>query len=336
MYNIIYIRMAKKQLVIEGGKIKSSKQINREIRKGFKKHIEKPIDKAIIKPVENQVLPALGEMGWMLGDATNKYILPTVKTIGIPMASTVAGMAGNYLGGPIAGELTGKLSNSLMKEYIPGQSKNKYIGMIGDAMGQALGGVMTGSSDPIEAMNLGEKFLGTASNDVIKPRKARHDPDNPYDTFLSQMLNMYDNDYIDTNTPPNWNWEDMYTPEEVAYLKARNNPIDDPRDDNDAIYKDDELGPNADSIIQKYPPYQQMEGSMRGLLGAGVKKRRGRPKKQDVVMVDVIEKLPHQRYAHSKNASLDQYLYNTKLKKDKVRQKNIDELIKRQLNANNY
>jgi len=323
----------RKQTNIEGGKLKSSKQINREIRKGFKKHIEKPIDKAIIKPVENKVLPALGEMGGFMGDITNDYLLPTVKSIGIPMASTVAGLAGNYAGGPIVGELTSSLSNKLMKEYIPGQSKNKYVNMFGDAMGQALGGVMSGSSDPMAVMNLGDSFMGNVVGDIRgkKPQKYIHDPEYPYDSLLSRMLSMNDNDYIDSRPPPNWNWEDMYTPEEVAFLKSRNAPKptdNDPRDDNDAIYKDDQLGHDSDTIIQKYPPFQQIEGSSNGLLGAGFKKK-SKPKKQ-IHLVEIVERMPYQRYKHSKNIALAQYLENTKLKQDKERQNQIDDLTRRQ------
>lgn len=353
---------------IEGGKIKSSKQINRSIRKGFKKTIEdpinkniiNPIDKAVIKPTEHQVLPALAQMGIMAGDLTNDYLLPTVKTIGIPMASTVAGLAGNYFGGPVAGELSSKLSNSLMKEYIPGQSKNKYVNMLGDALGNALGATLTGSADPTAMMDMGQKFLGSASNDILgapkQSTKTPYDPNNPYMDILNQLLSnvndphYYDDDDDDFNdvirfksyrndnkiNDSKLSDYNISTPEELQFKNQQDTystlPITDTTalNDNDALYRDDELGPDADTITQKYPPYQQLEGSSKGLLGSGIKKKKGRPKKE-VQLVEVVEKLPYQRYSHSNNKALNQYLYNTNLKKNKERQKQMDELTNKQI-----
>ena len=83
------------------------------------KDITKKINKKIIKPISktgDKALKAGTQLGLMTGKLTNDELLPAVKTIGIPIASTAVGMLGDYVGGPVLGGVSEKLSSNLMEK----------------------------------------------------------------------------------------------------------------------------------------------------------------------------------------------------------------------------
>lgn len=306
---------------IDGGKI--------NIGKEFKK-IGRTLNKKVFKPTEKGFQTA----GKTLGRITNKELLPAVKTIGIPMASGVAGAVGTMYGGPIGGVMASQLTSGLLNQYVPGQSKNPYIGLTGDALSMGMFG-----SDPMEEMQLMGKVNKQLSSDILgkdvpdyKPSmRPQYNPNNPYEDLISQLYQKY-------NVP---------TPAPVPPI-VQPQP-EDLRDDFDAMYGESELGDNADSMIVVKPPYQQREGSVQGLLGVGMlgagKKKRGRKKKipldydptepkkrrrgkkavevvniekeykpregKKVQRVEVIKYLPYEKFTHAPNDSLKQLLQAT-------------------------
>jgi len=285
---------------IDGGKI--------NIGKEFKK-IGRTLNKKVFKPTEKGFQTA----GKTLGRITNKELLPAVKTIGIPMASGVAGAVGTMYGGPIGGVMASQLTSGLLNQYVPGQSKNPYVGLTGDALSMGMFG-----SDPMEEIQLMGKVNKQLSSDILgkdvpdyKPSmRPQYNPDNPYEDLIGQLYQKY-------NIPaPN----------------VQQQPPEDLRDDNDAIYTDSQLGDNVDSMIVDKPPYQQREGSVQGLLGAGVKKKRGRKKKEvkEVLKVEVIKSLPHKKFSGSKNSSLDQLLEANAEKEEKQSKKAMKEMVESQ------
>lgn len=246
---------------------KSLKRITKDINKGGKK-----------------ALKTMARAGAKLGEITNDEILPAVKTIGIPIASTAMGMAGEYLGGPLGGIVSEKLTSNLLEQNIKGQSKNKYVKLLGDALGQAGKSAITGEFDPNEAFDTGMSFIG--NKDLS--RRTRRNPDNPYEDVLTTMLKDFPQ-------------EQSYQSENVIHA---NENIDE--------------------------PFEQREGSKTGLLGAGLKKKKKKKSIDSVVKVEVIKKLPHQKFSHAKNSSLDQLLEATKEKELKEAQKEMKEMVNKQ------
>lgn len=208
-----------------------------------------------------------------VGKFAEKQVLPAVVSTAIPLASTALGAVATTYGGPMAGQFVQGMSQNLMDQYIPDkyQSNNKYINMFGDALNQGIG-AMNGDIDPNALMNLQGQFAGQVSKDLsrlstpkqpkynyapqmpyfppqMQYQKPVYNPDNPYEDLLQQLYNKY-------NMPPS-------TPQIQ--------PVDDPNDDNDAIYKSAEIYNNGDNMTNAIPPFQQMEGSMRGLFGAGLR-----------------------------------------------------------------
>lgn len=243
---------------IEGGKIpkpKSFKQMGRELNKKVFKPISKGGDEA---------LNAFGQVGAKLGEFTNEELLPAVKTIGIPVASGMVGLLGEELGGPMGAMVSEKLTNQLLTDNIPGQSKNKYVKLLGNALNTGIQGAMSGQVNPQDLMGLGDELLGNISQDTLGkpkqsiPKSIGYDDNNPYNDIMMQLLNSY------SYQPP-------------LQSSDKQPPIDNPNDDNDALYSNSELGEGADSITITSPPYQQREGSMQGLLGAGLFSKKVRP-----------------------------------------------------------
>jgi hypothetical protein len=226
------------------------------------------------------------------------------------------GAVATTYGGPMAGQVVQGMSQNLMEQYIPDkyQSKNKYVNMFGDALNQGIG-AMSGDVDPNAMMNLQNQFVNQVSKDLgpkpMKPPKYQnrqaflnteyhtmpyrqasnslvgfdvyptqmqykqpvYNPENPYEDIMQQL---YNKNYMSmSNLPPQ--------PTQEINKNA----------ENDAIYKDANIINNADDMIIKTSPYQQTEGSVKGLLGAGLKtskstsvlkpKVRGRPKSADEV-----------------------------------------------------
>ncbi len=307
-----------KNIEMNGGKIKSSKQINRS----FRKAVSKPIEKQVLKPADRKFFRpaerALGEMGGEMGEFTNKQILPAVVSASIPLASTALGALGAEVGLPP--EITSKLSENLLKNYIPKdkQSKNKYVNMFGDALNMAV----SGGADPNSMMQLQSQFMNTVSGDLgmnkqpLQSSKA-YNPDNPYQDLMLQLMG-------------------KYMP--IDNTKRTTEPIDDPNDDFDARYGNAELGANADSMIVKTPPFQQREGNATALLGAGLKKKKKNKKRSDSDSESEIEiytktKPTYKKFSHAKNSSLDQLLSASADREAKQDRLAMREMVQSQRNA---
>lgn len=288
-----------KTITMEGGKI----NINRAFRKanaGFSDVMSKanPMALAVKDPTLNKGMRDLGKL-------TQNQILPAVVSTGIPVASTALGALATMYGGPVAGEMVSKMSQGLMEEYIPQkyQSDNPYVGMLGDALSSG----MSGEIDPTTAMNLSGQFTNQLSSDIAgKPSytKPQYNPDYPYADYMGQIMKGY-----------------------------TQRPVEpDPNSVSDAMYKVGNLGEGADSISMVSPPYQQKEGSMNGIFGSGIKKKRGRPKKimEEEVEVIIKKRLPHKKFSHAKNASLEQLLEASAEKEEKMSKKAMKDMIERQ------
>ena len=65
------------------------------------------------------------------------------------------------------------------------------------------------------------------------------------------------------------------------------------------------------------------------MRGEGTKKK----KKSKVKKVEIVKRLPHQKFSHSVNSSLDQLLEAQEEKKERERQKNKDLLVEKQTKA---
>ncbi len=296
---------------IKGGKIKkpkSLKQIGRDIDKGWKEKVARPANKQFFKPAEK----ALQKAGAEIGKFTNEQLLPGVVSTGIPLASMALGALGTEFG--IPPEITSQLSENLMKEFIPKQyqSNNKYVGMLGDALEMGI----SGKVDPNKAMELGGKFIGSLSNDITgknkisqqTPSSEYFDPENPYDDIIRQLISNYQTVPDKQSSQPTPQTDVQSVPEVV-------------QQDNETMYTDAQLGDNADSLTITKSPYQQKEGSKEGLLGAGIKKKRGRPKKQ-IVEVIVKKQIPRKKFSHAKNSALDQLL-EANMENEEKKQKNL-------------
>ena len=136
---------------------------------GFKKAISKvnPVDYAF---KNKKLVHAMGDVGKF----TQNKLLPATVSIGIPLASTALGAVATMYGGPMAGQMASSLSQNLMEQYIPDkyQSKNKYVGMFGDALNMGL----SGDIDPMKAQSLGHQFLGNVQGDVGKLTMSKNKP----------------------------------------------------------------------------------------------------------------------------------------------------------------
>ena len=256
---------------MEGG------DIFKDIKKGFNKKIAKPIEKKIIKPASKKFFKPLEKglqtAGIELGKFTNEELLPAVVSTGIPLAGTALGTLGAMYG--IPPEITSSLTENLLQEYIPKQyqSKNKYVGLLGDALNMGL----SGNPDPRSMMDFGSKLTGAVSSDIFGKNKIKnpvptseyYNPDEPYADLMMQLLSGYPTSQTSQYKSSQEPEQQSIQPQTIDYNSMT-----------DAIYKTGELGEGSDSINITSPPYQQKEGSMTGLLGGGIKKRRGRPKKK--------------------------------------------------------
>jgi len=314
--------MNTKDKKIKGGRIKkpkSLKQIGREIDKGWKEKVARPANKQFFKPAEK----ALQNAGAEIGKFTNEKILPTVVSTGIPLASMALGALGTEFG--IPPEITSQLSENLMKEFIPKQyqTDNKYVGMLGDALNMGI----SGKVDPNKAMELGGKFIGSLSSDITgknkisqqTPSSDYYEPENPYDDIIRQLISNY-------QTVPDKSSNET--------LQSIQQPVQETvpqsvQQENDTTYSDGQIGDGSDSLTITKSPYEQKEGSPVGLLGAGIKKKRGRPKKH---IIEVITKtqIPRKKFTHSKNKALDQLLEANMENEDKKHKNLINSMIEMQ------
>jgi len=272
----------------KGGKIKSSREINRDIRRGWKKNIANPVNKDFLTPAGK----TLAKVGTEVGKFTNNQLLPGLVSVGIPLASTALGMLGAEAG--IPPELTSKLSSNIMKRYIPKQyqSKNKYVGLLGDALNMGISG-----ADPESMSDFAGNLTGAISSDLrSKPKikKPTQITDNPYNDAISQIMSNYQ---------PQEQVQEQ--PQETDNNQDLNNPID-----------------NTIS--------NQKMGSYDGLMGEGLKKKRGRRRKQPI---EVIIKKSSDNFRKPKNASLEQLLNATAERQEKQDKIKMRETLDRQNRA---
>lgn len=328
-----------KQEDLEGGKInvaKAFKKLGRDIDRGFKKEISRPIQKKIIKPANKKFFKpaqkALAEAGSKIGEFTNKELLPGVVSIAMPLVSTGIGALGAEFG--IPPEITSSLSENLMKEFIPKQyqSDNKYVNLISQGLNMAATGDMKG------ALQLGEDTLGTVAGDIGKltgkhkvkqqvPTNQYYDPEDPHADLMLQLMSKY-------QTIPDLQ-QNQEQPETNQPIKGEQTI--DYNSLNDPVYEGADIAEDADSLRITSPPYQQREGSKTGLLGAGIKKRRGRPRKTKVIEEEIeiyTKKKPsYKKFSHAKNSSLEQLLEAKADREEKEAKKAMKEMVSKQTRA---
>ena len=260
------------------------------------------------------------------GKVIKKEALPTAVSLGIPIAQMGATALGTYLtGNPMVGDMMGDFTGKMAKEYIPDkyQSKNKYVNMLSEGIGQ-IPGMMSGDVDPYEMMDLGGKFMGTVQGDIFKGKKhgAEH-YSSPYDMEMEQMMNPYIPQYQSQSIG---NEQPSASNQPLSYTQKTDNISNVPTYAGDDDTYDDE-------IKIKTTPFQQKEGSSMALMGAGVRKRRGRPRKTDtIVKVEIIKKHPSTKFSGAKNASLEQLLEANEYKQNKMNKKQMMDLMKRSEN----
>jgi hypothetical protein len=306
------------------------KKLGHDIDKGFKEKISRPANKEFFKPAEK----ALQKAGAEIGKFTNEQLLPGVVSVGIPLAGTALGALGAEFGLPP--EITSKLSENLLKEFIPKQyqSDNKYVGMISNAIDAGLSG------DQNKAMQVGQDFLGSVSGDIGKlvgknkikqsvPTSENFDPEDPYSDLMKQLISNY-------QTLPQNQQIDQQQDDSSPVMP--NQPNIDYNALSDAIYKGSDISNDADSLTITSPPYQQREGSSNGLLGAGIKKkRRGRKKKEEeeeeITEVYIKKKPTYKKFSHAKNSSLEQLLEAKADREDKEAKKAMKEMVDKQSRA---
>jgi len=310
MYNQeLYIPHENDRVRIQGGRILTPHEINRAIRKKF------------VKPAGS----FFNKVGTEVGNFTNKELLPALVSTGIPLASDALGALGTEFG--IPPQLTSTLSQSILKGAIPKQyqSNNKYVGLLSNAISAGM------SDNPQALANLGSQAMSTVSGDISKsinkgPKSSRNvppsqqlqsvqpvqpdlqplqpldniqmkptqtNPQNPYEQQINQLLAMYNMDKVQTDDAP----------------------ISKP-DVNNIEYDNSTLGKNSDSLTITTSPYQQIDGSINGLLGAGLKKRRKRRTKEEILKVELVKP----RKFSSNNKALDQLL-DAVAEKEELKQK---------------
>ena len=272
---------------LTGGKVKSLKQIGRDLNKGF--------DKAT---------KGLARAGSEIGQFTNKQLLPGVVSAGIPLASTALGVVGQEFGLPP--ELTSSLSSNLMKNYIPKQyqSKSKYAGMFGDALNMAL----TGDYDPEQMIGMMDTTLSDISG---KPKRQmgyrynqngynditryRYNPDDPFQDILSQQLNRFP--------------QQDYEPDNQLLTQSQSTQED-----------------------YSHGKYEQKEGNPDALLGAGIRKRKGRKPKIITEEIEIYtkKKPSYKKFSHAKNTALDQLLEAKVEKEEKEASKAMKKMVEQQ------
>lgn len=303
----------------------------KKINKGVSK-VNKNISKA--NPASyalknKKVRNAMGD----IGQFTHNKILPGVVSTAIPIVSNGIGALATVYGGPVAGEMASNLSSNLMEQYIPGkyQSDNKYIGMLGDAINMG----MSGEIDPMQASMMGQELMGNISKDLGPKNKT-----NNYNTRpnVNYDYTKYRQPF-DTENPYMSMIQRMPMQQQMTMNNQMQMPIkakeqeQDPNAINDAMYKDAEIGKGADTITNKISPYQQKEGSMSGLLGAGMKKKRKNKKdkyEEIIQKVEIIKRPRHKKFTHAKNVALDQLLEAKEYSSKKKGYNDMQNLIEKQ------
>lgn len=335
---------------MDGGKIHWGKTIKKVSKAGNKyagmaMDYTNPLSYALDKPI-------LSEASHSANKFLKKKVAPVAVTVGMPIASTALGALATAYGGPAAGMAAQQLSQSMMEQYIPKQyqSQNKWALMAGDMAGamasqgfQDYASGMEGFEDfempemsPMQQAMF--KTMGNVATNYAQqaptrgnrgrpmyppsslPTSQYYNPENPYQDLMLQAMKSYMPLPQQGLTQP---------PQPPQAPKVDENAL------SDATYKKSDLGEGADSLTITSPPFQQKEGSTMGLLGAGVKKRRGRPKKVIVEETEIyIKKKPsYKKFSGAKNASLNQLLEATSEREDKEARKAMKDLVKKQTEA---
>jgi hypothetical protein len=301
---------------------------NRELKSTF------GIDKAekLAKKTYKQAAPVLNEafndpdVNKAVKRAANKTsrvikkeALPTAVTLGLPVAQMGATALGTYLtGNPMVGEMMGDFGGKVAKGYIPDkyESQNKYINLLSEGIGQ-IPGMMSGEVDPQDMYNLGNEFMGNLQNDIFKGKKqGGNDYYTPYDMQMEQIMNPY--------MPQSQSQsQSLVTNQPLSYTQKTDNIANTPTYVGDDDTYDDE-------IMIKTTPFQQKEGSSMGLMGAGVRRKRGRPRKSETVMkVEIIKKNPYRQFSGARNKSLEQLLEANEYKQSQMTKKQMEQFMKR-------
>lgn len=294
--------MPRRKKDIEGGKI--------DIGKAFK-NLGRDINKKVIKPTERGFQTA----GKTLGRITNKELMPAVKSIGIPLASGVAGAVGTMYGGPVGGVMASQLTSGLLNKYVPNQSKNPYVGLAGDALSMGMFG-----GDPLEQMQLMQKTQSQLSSDIIGKQKlsTKYNPDYPHQDLMNQLINA--------------NPDLQHISKTV--LEQQSAPLSNQVDDKERfIYSGDTI--QGDELVDsdKVSPYSQKVGSLSGMMGGKIKGKRGRPKKiKEIEEIEIyVKKKPaYKKYSSSKNSALEQLLEAKADKEEKEFNKLRKEVLNKQ------
>jgi len=312
---------------MNGGKINIGKQLKKttkKIKKGFNDNIDESLDKTFSKK-------NMGKVGKFM----EKQVLPGAVSVGIPLVGTAMGTLGAMYG--IPPELTAPLTENLMQEYIPKkyQSKNKYVGLLSNAINMGV----SGDIDPESLLGFQNELTDTVYGDLerlSRPKKNKQNsryneeellnllgpnkikqsiptsqyytPDNPYNDLIMQIISGHMPIKTQLSQPIEEQTQPIYEPSQ-SIDEMQNKSIE-LNSANDALYSNAELGEGADSLMIKSPPYQQREGSTSGLLGGKIKKRRGRPRKIIIEEEEIyIKKKPsYKKFSHAKNSSLEQLL----------------------------
>lgn len=316
---------------IEGGKIKSLKETTRDINRGFKKSIAAPLKTKVFRPANKQFFdPALreaGKAGTQIGKFTNKELLPAAVTIGIPIASASLSALGAMYG--IPPELTYKLSETVLKEAIPDkyQSDNKYVGMFSEAINMGL----SGDPNPQEMEALGKKFASTAYSDIDRKyinkqsSQSQYNPEDPHQDLIQQLMNKY----------PEYQQQFQSQVRQTAPQVQQYQPSQATEQTNDNINYSNAASSSNNTMTMTTSPYQQKTGNEMGLLGAGLKKKRGRPRKkvEEYDEIYVKKKPSYKKFTHSKNAALEQLLEAKAEREDKEAKNAMKEMVEKQTKA---
>jgi len=276
-------------------------------------------------PVMNEAFndPDVNKAVKRVANKTSKVIkkeaLPTAVTLGLPVAQMGATALGTYLtGNPMVGEKMGDFGGKVAKGYIPDkyQSQNKYVNLLSEGIGQ-IPGMMSGEVDPQDMYNLGNEFMGNLQSDIFKGKKqGGHDYNTPYDMEMEQIMNPFipqsqSQSQSTANNQP------------LSYTQKTDNIANIPTYTGDDDTYDDE-------IMIKTTPFQQKEGSSMGLMGAGVRRKRGRPRKNETVMkVEIIKKSPSTKFSGARNKSLEQLLEANEYKQSQMTKKQMEQFMKR-------
>jgi len=252
-----------------------------------------------------------------------KEALPTAVSLGLPIAEMGATAAATYLtGNPEAGKMIGQMSGKVAKGYIPDkyESKNKYIQMLSEGIGQ-IPGLMSGEVDPEQMQEMGGKFMSTLQNDIFKGNKKGIEKyTTPYDVQMEQIMNPYVPQHYIPQQPQS---QPSVSNEPLSYTQKADNISNTPTYAGDDDTYDDELH-------IKTTPFQQKEGSSMALMGGGIRRKRGRPRKNKgktvIHKVEIIKRLPHQEFQGAQNASLNQLLQSQERNNQRNLNQNLNDM----------